>query len=125
MSQQVIKILTFLMTKEEILFSIFIQRMTPLDALLRAMTLRDSMINVASEDPGGAVNHPNVVNAIRDVEGKLGGVGRVLVRPSGTEPLLRVMVEGRNSVDVRGYAETIADVALNSLDTRTGTLRSQ
>ena len=69
--------------------------------------------------------HPNVIDAIREVEGKLGGDGRVLVRPSGTEPLLRVMVEGKNSVDVRRYAERIADVALNSVDTRAGTLRSQ
>ena len=83
------------------------------------------MINVALEEPGGVVNHPNVVNAIRDVEGKLGGVGRVLVRPSGTEPLLRVMVEGKNSMDVRRYAERIADVVLTSVDTRAGTLRSQ
>ena len=97
-----------------------------LSDLKRGMTkLPQEMINVASEDPGGAVNHPNVVNAIRDVEGKLGGVGRVLVRPSGTEPLLRVMVEGKNPMDVRRYAERIADVVLTSVDTRAGTLRSQ
>ena len=97
-----------------------------LSDLKRGMTkLPQEMINVAVEDPGGVGTHPNVIDAIRDVEGKLGGDGRVLVRPSGTEPLLRVMVEGKNSVDVRRYAERIADVALNSVDTRAGTLRSQ
>ena len=97
-----------------------------LSDLKRGMTkLPQEMINVAVEDPGDVGTHPNVIDAIRDVEGKLGGDGRVLVRPSGTEPLLRVMVEGKNSVDVRRYAERIADVALNSVDTRAGTLRSQ
>jgi phosphoglucosamine mutase len=97
-----------------------------LSDLKRGMTkLPQEMINVAVEDPGGVGTHPNVIDAIREVEGKLGGDGRVLVRPSGTEPLLRVMVEGKNSVDVRRYAERIADVALNSVDTRAGTLRSQ
>ena len=97
-----------------------------LSDLKRGMTkFPQEMINVALEEPGGVVNHPNVVNAIRDVEGKLGGVGRVLVRPSGTEPLLRVMVEGKNPMDVRRYAERIADVVLTSVDTRAGTLRSQ
>ena len=97
-----------------------------LSDLKRGMTkFPQEMINVALEEPGGVVNHPSVVNAIRDVEGKLGGVGRVLVRPSGTEPLLRVMVEGKNPMDVRRYAERIADVVLTSVDTRAGTLRSQ
>ena len=97
-----------------------------LSDLKRGMTkLPQEMINVALEDPGGVVNHPSVINAIRDVERKIGGDGRVLVRPSGTEPLLRVMVEGKNSMDVRRYAERIADVALTSVDKGAGTLRSQ
>jgi phosphoglucosamine mutase len=97
-----------------------------LSDLKRGMTkLPQEMINVGLEDPGGVVNHPSVINAIRDVERKLGGDGRVLVRPSGTEPLLRVMVEGKNSMDVRRYAERIADVALTSVDKGAGTLRSQ
>ena len=39
------------------------------------------------------LNHPDVVKAIAEVEEKLGTDGRILVRKSGTEPLLRVMVE--------------------------------
>jgi phosphoglucosamine mutase len=41
-------------------------------------------------------------------ETALDGCGRVLLRPSGTEPLLRVMVEGEDGEKVRHWAETIA-----------------
>ena len=39
------------------------------------------------------LNHPEVKKAVAEVEEKLGSEGRILVRKSGTEPLLRVMVE--------------------------------
>ena len=42
-------------------------------------------------------------------EGRLAGRGRVVLRPSGTEPLIRVMVEGDNDAQVRREAETIAE----------------
>jgi phosphoglucosamine mutase len=47
-------------------------------------------------------------SAVKAAEAKLDGSGRVLLRPSGTEPLLRVMVEGRESALVTGQAEAIA-----------------
>ena len=51
---------------------------------------------------------PAIAAAIRDAETALDGAGRVLVRYSGTEPLLRVMIEGRAGTDVNGLAEAIA-----------------
>ena len=48
--------------------------------------------------------------AVESAEASLGGTGRVLLRPSGTEPLLRVMVEGRDAAVVTHQAETIAAV---------------
>ena len=49
--------------------------------------------------------------AIRAAEGRLGPSGRVLVRPSGTEPALRVMVEGEDESLVGELADTLADLA--------------
>lgn len=52
---------------------------------------------------------PGIVKEKDRVERALGKSGRVLLRPSGTEPLLRVMVEGRDEAKVRHYARQIAD----------------
>ena len=46
--------------------------------------------------------------AQRRVEAQLAGEGRVVLRASGTEPLIRVMVEGRDEADVRGCADELA-----------------
>jgi phosphoglucosamine mutase len=51
---------------------------------------------------------PPVAAACADVERKLGGDGRLLVRYSGTEPLLRIMLEGKNQDEIRAWAEQIA-----------------
>ena len=47
--------------------------------------------------------------AVKSAEAALGEEGRILLRPSGTEPLLRVMVEGKEGDLVRKWAETIAE----------------
>lgn len=54
---------------------------------------------------------PALGAAIRDAEATLGGHGRVVVRPSGTEPILRVMVEGPDERIVRELADRLAAVA--------------
>ena len=54
---------------------------------------------------------PVLQRAIADAEARLGDGGRVLVRPSGTEPALRVMVEGRNGDVVRELADSLSAVA--------------
>ena len=48
--------------------------------------------------------------AIEEAEKELGNTGRVLVRPSGTEPLVRVMLEGKDEAQIRRFAEQIAEV---------------
>ncbi|NMG27472.1 phosphoglucosamine mutase [Aromatoleum evansii] len=53
--------------------------------------------------------HAGIAAAARDAEARLGSRGRVLLRPSGTEPLLRVMVEGQDGGEVEGLAREIAD----------------
>ena len=60
---------------------------------------------------GGDVNpveHPSVKEACERVTQAMGGRGRVLLRKSGTEPLVRVMVEGDDEKVVRGYADELA-----------------
>ncbi|HVM11546.1 MAG TPA: phosphoglucosamine mutase [Actinomycetota bacterium] len=69
------------------------------------------LLGVEAPDPGGLAADPAVIEAVRAAEASLGGSGRVLVRPSGTEPLLRIMVEAEELEQARKHAEAIADAA--------------
>jgi phosphoglucosamine mutase len=51
---------------------------------------------------------PEIIDVIRDTEKRLSGRGRVLVRPSGTEDLVRVMAEGPDEMEIRGLVDSIA-----------------
>ncbi|MDD5300744.1 MAG: phosphoglucosamine mutase [Gallionella sp.] len=68
------------------------------------------LINVRVNKGIDCLGHDQVKAAVADVEQQLNGKGRVLLRPSGTEPLLRVMVEGENQPLVEQSAQRIADV---------------
>jgi phosphoglucosamine mutase len=58
---------------------------------------------------------PVLQRAIREAEARLAGGGRILVRPSGTEPALRVMVEGPDAAVVSELADTLATIAAERL----------
>jgi phosphoglucosamine mutase len=73
------------------------------------------LVNVKGVDKQGLNSNDAVKAIIKDVETRLGDEGRVLVRPSGTEPLIRVMAEGPESDMVRAYVEEIADVIKREL----------
>lgn len=60
-------------------------------------------------------------SAVKTAETTLDGSGRVLLRPSGTEPLLRVMVEGTDAATVRGQAEAIAGAVRQAFGSSPGT----
>jgi len=66
------------------------------------------LVNVRVPRGADLREHPQVQQAVRAAEDSLRARGRVLLRPSGTEPVLRVMVEGEAADQVRGLAESIA-----------------
>jgi phosphoglucosamine mutase len=66
-------------------------------------------VNVRIREKKGLLERPAVAQEIRAAEEAFAGSGRVLVRFSGTEPLARVMVEGRDLGQVELYANRIAD----------------
>jgi phosphoglucosamine mutase len=68
------------------------------------------LINVRVAKGVDCLGHDQVKTAVTDVEQSLNGKGRVLLRPSGTEPLLRVMVEGEDQQLVEKSAQRIAEV---------------
>ena len=66
------------------------------------------LINVRLPRSMDAVSIPSVQESVRKAESELGDHGRVLLRPSGTEPLVRVMVEGEEHTQVQRIARGIA-----------------
>jgi len=73
------------------------------------------MINVPANSAKVMENNA-VQSAVRDVDAVLGDKGRVLLRPSGTEPLIRVMVEGEDAPQVKRLAAQLAAVVAASED---------
>ncbi|WP_444929791.1 phosphoglucosamine mutase [Microbulbifer sp. SSSA002] len=83
----------------------------PLHQLKSHMTMfPQHMINVRLAHRDGVLDHAEVKAAVADAERQLADSGRVLLRPSGTEPLIRVMVEGRDSALVEQLAKDISSV---------------
>ncbi|MBI2145902.1 phosphoglucosamine mutase [Candidatus Woesearchaeota archaeon] len=66
------------------------------------------LLNVRVSEKKPLDDMPTVVKIIKGVEQRLGKWGRVFVRYSGTEPLLRIMVEGKNKLEIEQYAQEIA-----------------
>ncbi len=66
------------------------------------------LINVKTSGKLDFATHTGIQSAAKAAEQSLGAAGRVLLRTSGTEPLIRVMVEGQDAAQVKRWAETIA-----------------
>ncbi|HET7480998.1 MAG TPA: phosphoglucosamine mutase [Rubrobacteraceae bacterium] len=85
----------------------------PLSELARVMEVYpQALINVRVEEPGAAktvaASEP-VERAVSEAEARLGGEGRILLRPSGTEPVVRVMVEHVDETVCREVCEEVAE----------------
>ncbi len=92
----------------------------------RGLTLAESLkdialyphrlINVKVQKPFDFENHDKVRSIVKEAESDLNVEGRVLLRASGTEPLIRVMVEGESAQKVNYWAEQISDVIQSAFD---------
>ena len=74
------------------------------------VTYPQVLINVRVKDKAAAQAEPAVQKAVEDVAAELGDTGRILVRESGTEPLVRVMVEAKSEDLCRSLAERVVAV---------------
>ena len=115
---------------------IFLDHITTGDGILTALQLVDTvaasgkklgelktlmrkfpqkLVNVRVADKSRYAGNEAILKAVADVEAELGDNGRVLVRPSGTESLIRVMAEGPDKAQVEAYVDQIANVVKSEL----------
>ncbi|MCZ6586859.1 MAG: phosphoglucosamine mutase [Alphaproteobacteria bacterium] len=79
----------------------------PLSEIGRAFTPYPQVLRSVPVNGGAPLENDDVKRAIADGEASLGDDGRVLIRPSGTEPVIRVMAEGRDKAKVDAVVDTI------------------
>jgi len=73
------------------------------------------LLNVRVREKKDLTSVPAIADAMERIERRLAGQGRLLVRYSGTEPLLRVMIEGRDQHEIHGWAHEIIDCVRQNL----------
>ncbi len=80
-----------------------------LDELAKVLvTYPQVLVNVRVREKADYSVVPAIAGVMREVESNLAGNGRLLVRYSGTEPLLRIMIEGQDQTRIQGWADAIA-----------------
>jgi phosphoglucosamine mutase len=99
-----------------------VQKGASLHKLKQGMTkYPQHMINVSVKRRIDLTSSVPIQTALRQAETVLNGRGRVLLRPSGTEPLIRVMVEGEDEVLVKEQAAVLATVVADAVEARAET----
>ena len=71
-----------------------------------------TLINLKVDDPNNIILSDKFWSEVTKIESKLGNDGRVLIRPSGTEPLIRIMVESKDSSTSEDLCNSLAELAL-------------
>jgi len=93
------------------LLQVMVETGKPLSELASIMeVLPKALVNakVANHKKDRYMEYPEIANAIEELTAKFAGEGRVLIRPSGTEPLVRVMIEGKDQAQIEAEAKKLA-----------------
>ena len=87
-----------------------VHQQVPLSDLLDGLEpYPQHMVNVRVKERTDPMSHPEIASAVQETERSLNGEGRVLLRASGTEPVIRVMVEGRDEALVLEHVRRLAN----------------
>ncbi len=101
------------------LLAVMRRREKPLSELAEVMIpLPQVLVNVRVKERQDIMAIPEVAAAIKGIEEKLGNEGRTLIRYSGTEPLLRIMLEGQDKYEIKTWANEIADLVRQRIGER-------
>lgn len=93
------------------LMEVMLERKQPMSKLTEGLTIYPQVLeNVRVHDKAAARQDPAVQKAVDDVARRLGDTGRILVRESGTEPVLRVMVEAPEDAICRECVAQVAEI---------------
>ena len=90
----------------------------PLSKLASIMeVLPQALVNakVPNHKKESYMEYPEIASAIEALGEKFAGEGRVLIRPSGTEPLVRVMIEGKNQEEIDADAHALAELITKTI----------
>ena len=82
-------------------------KLSELACVMKAMPQVLVNARVSEEKKKSYLEDEVIKNKIEEIEGHFHGNGRVLIRPSGTEPLIRVMIEGKNPEELKLYADVL------------------
>jgi phosphoglucosamine mutase len=104
-----------LCTALNVLRTVALSGRTLADLAADLTTYPQVLLNVRVREKVDLASVPAVADAIARVESRVAGQGRLLVRYSGTEPLLRVMLEGKQDDEIRAWAQEIVDVVKEHL----------
>ncbi len=100
------------------LLQVMVDTGKPLSELAQVMeVLPQALVNakVPNHKKESFMEYPEIAGAIAELEKKFAGEGRVLIRPSGTEPLVRVMIEGKNQTQIEEEAKKLAELIMNTM----------
>ena len=94
------------------LLEVMVSTGKPLSELAQVMeVLPQALVNakVPNHKKESFMEYPEIASAVKELEEKFAGEGRVLIRPSGTEPLVRVMIEGKDQQQIETEAKKLAE----------------